>query len=918
MDTPKKNPPSSKECVFEVGNLNEVLKPNGFAEISSGLQSIQTNSLESRRVALGSRVPAVTSANYQRPVQGRLYSQQIIPQQNQDQYLNPKNYQQTALSVSPHKVFQQSQQTFINPTLKAAQWFLPLEHQQQLLGCKPDSIDRQANQLPGKQSNAADLEKQKRFLNQNDMCQNFQQHSQGNPSNHSSTLPQQLCQRSNVSGLQEYQKSLGMGWRSSSSQNVFLGLGQKWQTSSASLVTQLPQSQPQPPEHVSMSQSQSQLTKLQHLSSPSLEDTQLKFLTSGPLYQVDEGRQIIGNNLKELVYQKATSLRRKYLPILTELSRRLDPILCELAHVGRPTRLLDKGSALMQIIEKAQFALNVPSNITPEYVQILNSLEKNIECIYNSYSTLMNSLTQVQLSPNVHSVQQSLQPQSQSPHIQHMQYKRQVLHPQHAEVFEMPQRNMTEVNDMKESSGICSKIPHHQTNEVKESKIRQSMGAGPFLHNRIESQRSEFHYQHLKSGVSSSIASQKVYQPALSQIPNHASQLTEINNPARIGISFGSANSPSFASCSLKPLSPLLGDSRKSIHDVSFMNAGSVECKQKINSLETASPCVASSPGVSPSPLLTECSHVAENCPDASLMTTDNLNVADQPLQHLVRLVNSISDKALSASVHDIQEIASITDKMSDSVPITPSKCKVGQDSAVMARSCIYNAKTWTIKRKIDALSLSTDSFAGSCIRINEFGQINGMDKSELESGAINCIKRPRIEANHMLNKEIREINQRLIDTVVDITDEDTSLIETAAATEFNEAGTVVRCSFSAVAISPHLKSLETSILMTLIKPLRLLVPANYPACSPILLDKILAEMSEEHGDLSVRVQSKLNRSLRRFPQPMSLLEIARAWGKCARAVICEYAEQHGGGSFSSKYGPWENCLTAARTEKEW
>jgi len=44
----------------------------------------------------------------------------------------------------------------------------------------------------------------------------------------------------------------------------------------------------------------------------------------------------------------------------------------------------------------------------------------------------------------------------------------------------------------------------------------------------------------------------------------------------------------------------------------------------------------------------------------------------------------------------------------------------------------------------------------------------------------------------------------------------------------------------------------------------------------------------------------------------MSLDEIARTWDVCARAVISEHAQQSGGGSFSSKFGTWENCLSAA------
>uniref|UniRef100_M1D605 Transcription cofactor n=2 Tax=Solanum tuberosum TaxID=4113 RepID=M1D605_SOLTU len=99
---------------------------------------------------------------------------------------------------------------------------------------------------------------------------------------------------------------------------------------------------------------------------------------------------------------------------------------------------------------------------------------------------------------------------------------------------------------------------------------------------------------------------------------------------------------------------------------------------------------------------------------------------------------------------------------------------------------------------------------------------------------------------------------------------------------------------------------------MSPIQPLRLLVPINYPNCSPILLDKFPVEVSKEYEDLSTKAKSRFSVSLRSLSQPMSLKDIAKTWDVCARAVICEYAQQSGGGTFSSKYGSWENCSTAA------
>ncbi|OWM87308.1 hypothetical protein CDL15_Pgr022415 [Punica granatum] len=132
------------------------------------------------------------------------------------------------------------------------------------------------------------------------------------------------------------------------------------------------------------------------------------------------------------------------------------------------------------------------------------------------------------------------------------------------------------------------------------------------------------------------------------------------------------------------------------------------------------------------------------------------------------------------------------------------------------------------------------------------------------------------VEANHVLKEEIREINQQLIDIIVDISDEDVDPTAAAAVAEGGEG-----------VVSP-------------IQPLRLLVPSNYLNCSPVLLDKFPVEVSKEYEDLSAKAKSRFSISLRRLSQLMSLKDIARTWDNCSRAVILEYAEQSGGGSFSS------------------
>lgn len=49
-----------------------------------------------------------------------------------------------------------------------------------------------------------------------------------------------------------------------------------------------------------------------------------------------------------------------------------------------------------------------------------------------------------------------------------------------------------------------------------------------------------------------------------------------------------------------------------------------------------------------------------------------------------------------------------------------------------------------------------------------------------------------------------------------------------------------------------------------------------------------------------------------KYSEPVSLKEIAKLWDESARAAMLEYAERHGGGTFSSKYGRWESVLRAS------
>ncbi|KAG0479689.1 hypothetical protein HPP92_010547 [Vanilla planifolia] len=165
---------------------------------------------------------------------------------------------------------------------------------------------------------------------------------------------------------------------------------------------------------------------------------------------------------------------------------------------------------------------------------------------------------------------------------------------------------------------------------------------------------------------------------------------------------------------------------------------------------------------------------------------------------------------------------------------------------------------------------------------------------------------------NHPLLDEIREVSQSLCDTVVSMSDEDSDNSDTTASASAGVKGTIVKCSYSGVSLSPGLRAHFASLNMSPIEPLKLLIPANYPESSPLVLDN-LQDQTRTHGeeveDLTVEAKSRFCRSLKDVSRLMSLGEMVRLWDSCTREVIVEYARQRGGGTFSSTYCNWQKCV---------
>ncbi|KAL0723582.1 hypothetical protein Bca4012_038181 [Brassica carinata] len=270
-----------------------------------------------------------------------------------------------------------------------------------------------------------------------------------------------------------------------------------------------------------------------------------------------------------------------------------------------------------------------------------------------------------------------------------------------------------------------------------------------------------------------------------------------------------------------------------------------------------------------------------------------------------------------------------MVDRIAGSAPGNGSRASIGEDLVAMTK-CLLQARNYMtqegmmptkkMKRHTSAVPLSVYSLEGSVG--DNCKQFLCSETSDLESTATSVGKKTRTETEHALLEEIKEINQRLIDTVGEISDDQDAADPSEGATASKGCeGTTVRFSFIASCFSQP--SLEGSSLInpngkhghiSPIQPLCLLVvvPCSYPNGSPSLLDNLLVETSKENKDLLSKAVARFNILLRSLSQPMSLKDIATTWDDCALTVICEYAQQFGGGTFSSKYSIWEKFVAAS------
>ncbi|RID43491.1 hypothetical protein BRARA_I00348 [Brassica rapa] len=246
--------------------------------------------------------------------------------------------------------------------------------------------------------------------------------------------------------------------------------------------------------------------------------------------------------------------------------------------------------------------------------------------------------------------------------------------------------------------------------------------------------------------------------------------------------------------------------------------------------------------------------------------------ITERPIDRLIKAIQSASPESLAQSVSEMRSVISLSEMIAGLVnTIGGSRARLVEDLSERTR---FRAQQ---------------------------GDTNHTKRFKRSVTAISSSKVNKIEPSYALLQEIMEINGRLVETVVSICNEDVCPSEVTSGT------VVVTCDYVPVAVSATFKALYNSGYISQIQPLRLLVPENYPS-SPILLEKVIFDTASDHKfeDLSARARSRFSLSMK---EAMSLKEIAKVWDECARATMLEYAERHGGGTFSSKYGRWESVL---------
>ncbi|KAI4968961.1 hypothetical protein ZWY2020_046291 [Hordeum vulgare] len=278
----------------------------------------------------------------------------------------------------------------------------------------------------------------------------------------------------------------------------------------------------------------------------------------------------------------------------------------------------------------------------------------------------------------------------------------------------------------------------------------------------------------------------------------------------------------------------------------------------------------------------------------------DRTPETEKPIDRLIDAIRSSSPEGLRKSVNSIWSVLSISDIVPPGKIGTVMDCKSsllqpGGSNTVNKMKRVFNP---VVSRSESLLMGSMD------------GSYMSFECEALDSGLsseVNIKRQKTQNANKALLEEIKSINNMLIDTVVSISD----YCGVDGISPCN-GGTTVKLSYSAVSLSPTTKSLFATSETSLILPVKLFVPADYPSSSPVLIhDEGDGVPRKNSSAISASADVAFRHALDGLPEPRSIEAIARAWDACVRKAVIQFARRQGGGTISSMFGGWERCAAA-------
>ncbi|PVH34739.1 hypothetical protein PAHAL_7G020400 [Panicum hallii] len=264
----------------------------------------------------------------------------------------------------------------------------------------------------------------------------------------------------------------------------------------------------------------------------------------------------------------------------------------------------------------------------------------------------------------------------------------------------------------------------------------------------------------------------------------------------------------------------------------------------------------------------------------------NEIPVAKKPIDRLLHAVRTSSPAMLCSAANSVCSVF----KMNDWVQ--QSEMDTFEDWAFFSEQCGSSTAN-KMKRVLESTSLYSESAPFDCTG------------SEAEySAECGARRRKTQNAKDTLLDEINSANSMLLDTFISIaSDNGTDGISSSSG------GTLIKLSYTATSLASDLVSLVATPGMCIVMPVKLLVPADYPRSSPMLVcDQGDEQMRKSFSDISGTVDVAFRQALYGLPEPMSVLDIARAWDASVRRAVVEFAQRHGGGTFSSSYGEWARC----------